>query len=1486
MSAAESQSEIVIALAEEFLDRYRHGERPPLKEYTDRHPDLANEIRDVFPAMALMENIALADESIGEGAGGRGPCRTGSPGSSPSQLGDFRIIREVGQGGMGVVYEAEQVSLGRHVALKLLPRQVIRDAKLRQRFEREAKSAAKLHHTNIVPVYGVGEHEGTPYYVMQFIQGLGLDEVIAELARMSPGGAPPTSSQPIRRSGAARAAARSMMTGEFGAAAHDEESAKPDPAAATLTAVGALIDPPAAEVPMTGSGHGTAARRVDTAVLSSVTLPGQSESGTGRKSKKLTYWQSVARVGVQVADALEHAHRQGVIHRDVKPSNLLLDLAGTVWVTDFGLAKADDQQNLTHTGDILGTLRYMPPEAFEGLADARGDIYSLGLTLYELVTLKPAFDEKERLRLVKQVTEEEPPPLRKLRPDVPRDLETIIYKAIEKSPAHRYQTTADFAADLQRFLDDEPIQARRTTARERVWRWCRRHPVEAALMTAVQLTLVGLVVLAVWSNAKISRALADKGEALAETEKAHDEAVKARDAAVAETYRALLSETRALRLAHASGWRHQALQKLRSLALLETPQRDLAELRGEAIACIGEFDAVETMRLSGHTASVWSLDFSPDGAQLATAGYDGRINVWDVNEGRQAQGLADRDVDLDRRHNFGSMLPAVRFHPDGNRLAFATWRRGVAMLTPGRSEQPAVHVGPSVAGRYLAFDRRGKTLAISRADGRVGIYDGGSGALTREIDTRFGRNAYFPVALAPVGDLLAATGPENTVQLHSLDSEMEPVSLGHHRGIVRSLCFSPSGNVLASASEDHNVKVWDVRGRGEPMTLLGHTARVNCVAFNPDGKMLASASDDQTVRLWDTTTGQLLMVLNPAIGAVLSVAFGPDGTQLAAGGAGPTNADCQVCAYQLTSREEQRRLSGHTYMVNGLAFHPVKPVLVSGGSDKRIMEFDLATGRPRQIAVSERENPIRYVAFAPDGALLAVALGSFNTVSGRDRAIDLWDPEAGTVRRRLKGPQANVEALAFDPSGKLLAATTWDGTVFVWSTSSGDVVQRWQNPRPVVGAAFLDGGARLVVADIVGNVTIRKVDGGELVGQTTVAGGLARIAVAPGEGSLVAASQDGRVRALGLPGLEPKVDFEKVHGGPIAAIAFSPDGGLLATGGADRQVVLWDGRSYRRICSLPQMTNVHDLAFDSDGLRLAVSTAEELITLWNLAVVRPELAAVGLDWDAPLPDSKSEPGGLTTSQPPPPVRVVRAPIKPVTRTSAPVSLSGPEMLYSLGRYEDAITASEAAVKATPEAKAPYLTLASAYYQVGRYEKAAEAARRHLELCPDCGTALGRLAASRFAAGAPDEAIEILEQALQNVPNQPILSNNLAWYYVTGPEPLRDAAKALPLAQRAVALAPKNLNNQQTLGVVYYRLGKFEKAADTLRAVSTPNAPKVAEAINQYFLAMTYHRLGDAAKAKECFEKAPQPSQQAHLPPHSVKQLESIRAEAAALLALK
>ncbi len=349
-----------------------------------------------------------------------GTRSAGVPGGEDTarvQLGDFRIIREVGRGGMGVVYEAEQISLGRRIALKVLARQGLAGSPHLQRFLFEARAAARLHHSNIVPVFGIGEQDGVHYYAMQFIEGRGLDLVFAELRAAASASATIILTATVE-----------SMTAQF------SEVAQPGEAVAT--------DRP----------RGDAEAGPDYVIVPD----GPLSKASGVRSQT-SYYRSVARVGADVAEALAYAHSQGVLHRDIKPSNLLLDVAGTVWVTDFGLAKAAECDALTDTGDLVGTLRYMAPERFEGWSNPRSDVYSLGATLYELLTLRPLFDEPNRARLMKMVAHEAPIAPRKLDPAIPRDLETIVLKSIAKEPEQRYLSAEQMAEDLRRFLSDLPI---------------------------------------------------------------------------------------------------------------------------------------------------------------------------------------------------------------------------------------------------------------------------------------------------------------------------------------------------------------------------------------------------------------------------------------------------------------------------------------------------------------------------------------------------------------------------------------------------------------------------------------------------------------------------------------------------------------------------------------------------------------------------------------------------------------------------------------------------------------------------------------------------------------------------------------------------------------------------------------------------------------------------------------------------------------------
>ena len=490
--------ELLGELIEEVSRQLEAGEAVDLDAFIAAHPERAETLRLVLPAL-----VVLAD--LGRSAV-REPhacfVRESPDGTGLGELGDFRIIREVGRGGMGVVYEALQISLRRRVALKVLPFAAAMDPTQLRRFQTEALAAAQLHHTNIVPVYSVGSERGVHYYAMQFIDGQTLAAVIQE-CRRSEGGVDPH--PPLR--------------GTFSPGEKNEKISLPPGEGGRRPGEGQLE---------TGSAERKAGQLA----------PVRPGAATPAPSRTREFFRLVAELGIQAAEALDYAHKVGIIHRDIKPANLLLDEAGKLWITDFGLARFQEDTGLTMTGDMLGTLRYMSPEqalAKRGYLDHRTDIYSLGVTLYEMLTLRPAIDGQDRQELLRRIAQEEPTPPRRLNPSIPRELETILLKAMNKEPESRYATAQELADDLKRFLEEEPIRAKRPTLLERATKWSRRHAT--AVGAAALVLLVAAVGLAVSNgiiarrNAEISRKNGEivqqaeriKG-ALAESEAARDQA--------------------------------------------------------------------------------------------------------------------------------------------------------------------------------------------------------------------------------------------------------------------------------------------------------------------------------------------------------------------------------------------------------------------------------------------------------------------------------------------------------------------------------------------------------------------------------------------------------------------------------------------------------------------------------------------------------------------------------------------------------------------------------------------------------------------------------------------------------------------------------------------------------------------------------------------------------------------------------------------------
>jgi serine/threonine protein kinase/tetratricopeptide (TPR) repeat protein len=425
----------------EITDRLHAGQPVNIEEYASRHPEFADRLQTILPSLKLLH------------ACGSSPVNDLAAEPSHGTLGDFRILREVGRGGMGIVYEAEQMSLKRRVALKVLPFAGAMDSRQLQRFQNEARAAASLEHPHIVPVYGVGCERGVHYYAMKFIDGQSLAEVVDELKTAD------------GRNHRATENTEKKQNTEFNSAP------------CSPCSLGQLRSP--------------------------------------------DFYKSVAELGIQAAEALEHAHSLGIVHRDIKPANLMIEssppsahpspstlhLSPKLWITDFGLARTAADAGLTMTGDVLGTLRYMSPEqalAKHGLVDHHTDVYSLGVTLYELLTGTPAVKGKDREEILNAITLDEPQPPRALDSAIPAELETTVLKSLEKNPTDRYATAQELADDLRRFLEHRPIQARRPSWGRVAAKWVRRHrglvgSLAAGAVLSIGVLLAGLV----WHNERL-----------------------------------------------------------------------------------------------------------------------------------------------------------------------------------------------------------------------------------------------------------------------------------------------------------------------------------------------------------------------------------------------------------------------------------------------------------------------------------------------------------------------------------------------------------------------------------------------------------------------------------------------------------------------------------------------------------------------------------------------------------------------------------------------------------------------------------------------------------------------------------------------------------------------------------------------------------------------------------------------------------------------
>jgi serine/threonine protein kinase/WD40 repeat protein/tetratricopeptide (TPR) repeat protein len=1496
MTAPSSGRETVEKLAEEFVERYRRGERPPLGEYTARYPELADEIRELFPALVEMEQLASVE---GPPTGPHVPTGTDTS-PPPQQLGDYRILCEIGGGGMGIVYEAVQESLGRHVALKMLRPELAQTARSVERFRREARAAAGLHHTNIVPVFGVGEQDGICYYAMQLIRGQTLAAVLEDVKQLRGAAAATVDCAPRTLHSVDRSVAEGLLTGRF--------------EVSTVTPVDGRAAPGAPPPPATGESG----------------LSHQPEAG---------YQRGVARLALQAAEALEYAHGQGVLHRDIKPANLLLDVHGTLWVTDFGLAKVQDGNHLTQGGALLGTLQYMATERFQGKSDARSDVYALGVTLYEMLALRPPYPATDRLELIDQISRGAPAPLRRVVPMLPRDLETIVQKAMAREPAARYPTAEGLAEDLRRFLENRPILARRTPWHERTRRWCRRNPAVATLSGVLLLVLTVTAVAGMVMSFRLNEAL---GQAQEDRDKAQDAEKDGKH----KLFQSYVSEADATRLSGRPGQRFATLRRIRDALEIAREiglsKKDRLRLRNIAIAALCLPD-VEKSGLE------WPA--GPDKPLPEKLDPVIRRSV----QARYA---------LERLPPPAVWMGESSFSSDGKFIAVQTKEWSAKKPNPPvrvwridkAKPELMLEVPEGVfTAESAAFRSDNLQVAFGHADGTVSIYDTETWKRVRHLEKGPGRVG-IPPAYHPRSPRLAvADGKE--VAIWDVETGKCLVRLQHAQ-LVSAVVWHPRGHRLATACGEQ-IHLWDA-ANGQPISApwRGHQTAGITLVFDHAGDRMLSNDWNCILRLWDTATGQLLLSMPgpPSLAGGWNLPhFGSDDRSLVPLGAGNNWQLDHIAGGQEMRRFHRPTANGPERIIS-FTLHPGGRLL-AGRTETGLSFFDLLSGE--EIAV---------IAGKLSGGLSFDKSGALWTASGAGLLRWPVRPYANSPFHLHLGPPEWVGNLQLNGSDGFSASAD-DGRVAVVPLySQGALVVHRGPPRRTlrlgpqfdVRWVFVSPDGRWVVTgshhlDESGvKYKVWDADTGRLVANLPYAEVSRFHGFSPDSRWLyVSGKENRRLEVASLVKTPPQpVAPDESHDSPTwqkgwqtepmrVGGTFSPDNRLAAFGGGDGSIQLVLAETDQEIARLfsPEVGRIFPSCFSPDGA-LLLGAGEESgdLYVFDLRRIREQLADLGLDWEDVQPALPAKAKDASPAHDPPlqlellgaewatskekmaqyeSQKVMASLVANPFNAEAHYRLG--ERLLQSGKFGEAYAHLTAALTFRSDLDGVYSLRAETAYWLKHWDGAVTDATQYLKKYPgDTKTRELRARAHQMrkehdgavadytvliatspshslfyelraacyeALGKADLAKADREKAIKLGAQNATTLNYQAWRLVTGPIGERDPVRALELIQAAIKQEPGNAMFLNTLGVAQYSNGQYKEAVVTLEK-SFAAGKGQWDAFDLYFLAMCHHRLGDAARARECFDRAVKwRRERKGLSSEHIAELDAFQTEAAALLAI-